>query len=126
MPRSDSHHILHNRQEWSLRPEARRLRETRTLIPYIDRSVHNEIHATCPPVPALGYYALKLVESRFHEGSGTLQSMDNLMAAIEVSSRHPRSHQIERDLAQLAIQAIDLQRPIIAEALPANHLRLVI
>jgi len=126
MPRQDRHHLLFSRQEWTLRPDAERLRETRTLVPVLDRSLHNEIHATCPPVPLLGYYALRLVATRFEEGNNTLQSMDNLMSAIDVSSRHPRAHQIERDLAQLAIQAIDLQRDYVADAMPRNHLRLVV
>lgn len=126
MPRTDAHHILHNRQEWTLRPDARRLRDRPTLIPRIERSIHNEIHATCPAVPPLGYYALRLVAERFHEGKDTLSSMDNLMAAIEVSSRHPRAHQIEKDMAQLSIHAIELQRPILSEAIPRNHLRLVV
>lgn len=120
----DRHHILHNRQEWELRPEARRLRETRTLVPELDRRVHNEIHAVCPPVPMLGYYALRMIESRFEEGNNTLQSMDNLCRAIDLGADHPRAHRIERGMADLAIQAIELQRPWISQG--ERHLRLVV
>src|SRR4051812_45788791 len=121
MPFRDKHHVLHHRQEWTLRPEAERLRETRTLMPSIERSVHNEIHATCPPIPLLGYHALRMVNSRFEEGRTTIESMDNLMFAIETSARHPRAHPLELDLADLAIHAIDLQRPLLAEATGERH-----
>ena len=120
----DKHHILHNRLEWELRPEARRLRQTRTLVPDIDRTVHNQIHAVCPPVPPLGYYALRVIENHFEEGNSTLQSMDNLMKAIEIGANHPRAHDLEKHMADLAIWAIDLQRPWIAEG--RTHLRLVV
>jgi hypothetical protein len=119
----DQHHILHNRQEWELRPEARRLRGARTLMPELDRRVHDEIHAVCPPVPLLGYYALRLIEQNFEEGRNTLQSMDNLMHAIDLSAAHPKTHYIERGMADLAIQAIELQRPWIADGM--RHIGLV-
>lgn len=122
----DKHHVLHDRQEWTLRPQAERLREIPTLVPEMDRRDHDRIHAICPSVPLLGYHTLQIVQNRFVEGRTTLQSMDNLMAAIERSKSHPRAHQIEKDLADLAIHAIDLQRPLIAEALGERRLRLVI
>lgn len=112
----DGHHILHNKQEWLLRPDARSLRETPTLIPRIERDAHVEIHQNCPPVPLLGYYALQRTLSMFEEGDTTIQSMDNLMKAIEHAANHPKAHIIEKHLAELAIWSIDLQRPFIAEA----------
>jgi hypothetical protein len=41
--------------------------------------------------------------------------MDNLMLAIEKAGNHPRAHIVEKKLAELAVWAIDLQRPFIAE-----------
>jgi len=109
----DGHHILHNKQEWSLRPEAKALRETPSLIPRIDRDVHNEIHRVCPPVPILGFHALRRTIREFQPTPELFSSMDNLMFAMEAAARDPRSHKIESDLAMLAVQAIDLQRPIL-------------
>ena len=109
----DDHHILHNRQEWELRPNAKRLRQTPSLIARLERPLHDEIHRECPPVPLLGHYALERTVRLFEAGSTTLESMDNLMLAIEQSSQHPKAHDIEKHLAELAVWAIDLQRPFI-------------
>lgn len=38
------------------------------------------------------------------------------MSSIEQSVNHPKAHVIEKHLADLAIWAIDLQRPFIGEA----------
>ena len=107
----DGHHILHHKQVWSLRPQARQLRETPSLIPRIDRDTHEAIHASCPPIPLLGYQALSRTLSRFDPTQDTLQTMGRLQSAIEYSVRHPKAHPIEKELAQLAIMAIDLQKP---------------
>lgn len=115
---ADKHHVLHYRQEWTLRPNAERLRESPPLIPEIPREIHNEIHANTPAVPLLGHHAL-LHTAKFYRPIpyDTLGSMDNLMFAMEEAARHERAHPIERDLAELAIQAVDLQRPYIREGL---------
>lgn len=122
----DGHHILHNRQEWSLRPEASALRETPSLIPRIDREVHNEIHRVCPAVPLLGYHALLRTRSNFEPTGSTMKDIDNLQYAIEDAIQHPRSHPIERGLGDLALWAIDLQKPILKEELEGRtHLWIV-
>ena len=106
----DSHHILNNRVEWTARPEAKKLRESQGLVPKIDRELHDEIHRNCPPVPLLGFYALKRTLREFQPHPDTLISMDNLMFAIEIAGGNPKAHNIEKELASLAVQAIDLQR----------------
>jgi hypothetical protein len=110
------HHILHNRQEWSLRPEAKRLRENPKLIATIDRETHTELHEQCPPVPLLGYYALMRVNSVFYPAYTTDQTLDNLCFAIEQANKAPKCHPIEKELGELAIEAIDLQRPYLESA----------
>lgn len=110
MERRDHHHLLNPAREWSLRPDARKLRESQGLIPLIDRELHDEIHRHCPPVPLLGFYALQLTLREFQPHPNTLISIDNLMFAIEASGRHPKAHPIESSLSMLVIQAIDLQR----------------
>jgi len=113
----DGHHIIHNRMEWSLRPEAKLIRDTPSLIVRMDRSDHDEIHRYCPPVPLLGYHALIRTLQTFEQGETPLKTMDNLMYSIEIASKHPKAHEIEKQLANLAIWAIDLQRPFIAGVL---------
>lgn len=114
---TDIHHILFNRQEWTLRQDAESLREQPLLKPRMEREVHNELHRHCPPVPPLGYYALFRVRRDFEVGSDVFSTMDNLLGAIETANKSPKSHAIERSLGELTMQAIDLQRPFIREGL---------
>jgi hypothetical protein len=51
--------------------------------------------------------------------------MDNLMLAIEHSAG-PKTHQIERDLAELAVWAISLQKPFVEEGLTVPETRVII
>lgn len=112
----DRHHILHNRQEWTLRPQAERLRETPQLVPLIDREVHEEIHRECPVVPLLGYHALNRVNGVFRPVKfDTLKTIDNLLLSIDYAVDHPKAHPLERQLGQLVIATIETQRPFIAD-----------
>ena len=111
----DKHHVLHYAKEWRLRPEAKAIREHPSLVPTLPREVHNEIHKTCPPVPMLGYHALKRTVGLWTPRHDTMESLDNLMFAIEQSISDVRAHPIERQLGRLTVQAIDLQRPLIRE-----------
>jgi hypothetical protein len=121
MPEFDRHHILNERVTWNARPDSRALRAYPLLVPTIYRASHEELHANVPSVPLLGHHALMNVKGNFQCGNDTLSSMDNLMFAIENASKHPRAHPIERDLCHLAIHAIDLQKPYIADGLPSTR-----
>lgn len=112
----DSHHLIFNKQEWSLRPDAKTLREQPSLIFSLSRSEHNEIHRNVPAVPLLGYHALQRTLAMYEAGDTPIQSIDNLMTAMEHAANHPKAHIIEKHLAELAIWAVDLQKPFIAEA----------
>lgn len=100
-----------------MKPYATKLRGIPSLIPTIDREVHEELHRECPPVPLLGAHALRGVLNRFTPTNDVLRDMDGLMSAIEQSTRDYRFHPIERELAGLAIEAIDLQRPYIIDGI---------
>jgi len=113
----DAHHILHNKQEWSLRPESKALRETSSLVVRLDRPLHEELHRECPAVPLLGIHALERTLRTYEGHSSHLVSMEHLMTAIEQSANHPKAHIIEKHLAELAIWSIDLQRPFVADGL---------
>lgn len=114
---NDAHHVLHYKKEWTLRDQAKDIRNYPSLIPTIPRQVHEEIHRNVPPVPLLGYHALMRVQRDWVRDRDTMQSIDNLLIAIEGASRHERAHPIERELALLAMEAIDLQRPYLKEVL---------
>lgn len=113
----DRHHIIHGRREWEARPEAKSIRETPSLIVRMDREDHTELHRNCPAIPLLGYHALMRTRQLYEENENPLKSMENLMTAIEKASTHPKTHPVEKGLAELAVWAIDLQRPYIKGAL---------
>lgn len=119
--KQDRHHILHTGAEWNLRPETRMLRETPQLVPVIERPIHDEIHRLSPAVPLLSYYVMKQTVSLFEPQATTVETIDNLMMAIDTSGNHYRAHRIERELAQLAIQTLEIQRDILRGNVPADY-----
>lgn len=115
--RLSNHHVLHEAWAWDSFKAAKQLRDVRSLIPRIPRDIHTDLHEACPHVPILGAHALLGVQRHFEPTGFVLDDMDGLMSAIEKASRNPRAHMLERDLAGLAIEAIELQRPFIKEGL---------
>lgn len=87
------------------------------MIPDIWQEVHTELHNACPPVPLLGYHALNRTVKLWYPHKQPVDSMMSLMDAIHDASEHPAAHPIERDLAHLAINAIQLQIPFIKEGI---------
>lgn len=53
----------------------------------------------------------------FKPTGDTFRDIEGLMWAFEDTGRRPKAHPIERELADLAIEAVDLQRPFIREGL---------
>ena len=105
--------MLHSRQEWTLRPAAAALRESPRLIPLIDRDVHDEIHRITPTVPLLSYHVLQNTVARFEPQCTTVETIDNLMMSIDRAAGHFRAHRLERALAAIAIETLDLQRGVL-------------
>ena len=112
---NDRHHLIYDRVSWTSRPEARQLRENKGLIVSIPRIEHEQNHRQTTAVPLLGYYALRRTLNIFERGDTAIETVENLMTAIETTSRHPKAHEIERDLSQLAIRAIELQRDFLLD-----------
>lgn len=121
----DRHHILHERKGWEARPQGKELRSTPSLVPAMDRETHNALHAACPEVPMLGYYALVRILKTFQPTYDTLDTMDDLLYSINEASKHPKAHDIERQLCQLALQAVDLQRPFVREGIVVPDRRII-
>ena len=119
------HHPIHNRLEWTLRPEAQYIREHPTLLFPMEIPLHQELHQKCPTIPLLGVHALQQVVRIWKPSQDKLQSIDNLQFAIERAGNHPRAHEVERSLGQLAIHAIDLQKPYLRESLGLRRLYVV-
>jgi len=113
----DRHHVLFNKREWESRPQYKELRENPGLIVPIDRDVHNEIHRNVSQVPILGYYGILAVNREFYRGRTHLDTVDNLLFALEKTSEYERLSDIDRSLASIALQAVEIQRPFIIEGL---------
>jgi hypothetical protein len=105
----NKHHILFDRVDWTARKEAFILRNCHSLIPIIDKSAHEELHANCPSVPMLGFHALQHINDEFQPVENTTKAISNLLKAIETINQEPRFHEIEKQLANLAIMAVELQ-----------------
>lgn len=106
----NNHHILFERTMWESRADATKLRQNHTLIPTLEIPLHDELHDNCPVVPLLGSRALLAIRNDFRPGRNTMESIDRLLMAIERSTKLPNLHQIEKQMAQLAIMAIEAER----------------
>ena len=111
----DRHHVLWNKREWESRPQYKQLRETHGLIVPMEREAHNELHRAVPFVPVLGYYGILAVNKAFEEGTDHLESIDNLALAIDSIHKNKRMSELERGLANLALESVELQLPFIRE-----------
>lgn len=118
MTELNKHHIVHNRQEWSLRKPGLWLREQPSLIATIETDLHKEIHDNCPPIPLLGHYALMRTAHLFVPGHNTTESIDNLCFAIEGAGEHKKASPFERKLGDLAIEALQYQKPYLGDYPP--------
>lgn len=118
----DVHHDVFRRQEWTLRPQAEAIRESPGLKVRLARSDHEWLHTKVEPIPLLGYHALLCVNRYYEDAPGdTLQSMDNLLFAINKANHEPKAKPIERSLGELTMQAFEEERNILKEILWRKH-----
>ncbi len=89
------------------------MRSNSGLIIPIDRDAHNELHRSVSQVPVLGYYGILAVQREFYRGRTHLDTVDNLLFALEKSSENEKLSDMDKALASLALQAVDTQRPFI-------------
>lgn len=117
MKRKDCHHLLNTARQWNAEPIGKKLRENGSLIFRIDREVHEELHREVPPVPLLGHYALLGTIQRYQPSYDPTKDLDALCLAMDKTVRGSRFNPIERELAGLAMEVIQLQKPFIYEGL---------
>lgn len=113
----DNHHLLHSRHQWNAEPMGQALRQQPSLIFHMNRMSHERIHATTPAVPLLGHNALMGTLNRYEPRHDPTKDIDGLCMAIDKTVRGERFHQLERDLAGLAIETIMLQKPMILDGI---------
>lgn len=111
------HHVLFNKREWESRPQYRELRQNSGLIVPLDVDTHNELHKSVTHVPVLGYYGIVAVQKEFYRGRTHIDTIDNLLFALESLQEHLRLSDLDKALAGIALQAVEIQRPFIVEGL---------
>lgn len=111
----DRHHLLWQRNHWNATPEGKILRSTHGLIPHLDREWHEAIHKELPPVPVLGSFALRRTLMGFEPTNDPIRNIDRLSKAMDRATKD--SHPLERDLAGLAIENLNAQRPYVMDGI---------
>lgn len=113
----DRHHLLFERNNWDATAPGRTLRATPSLIPKLDREVHEQIHRDIPSIPILGHAAMLAIRMRFNPTGDTLRDMDGFALAYDRATKSPRSHQAERDIAGIAIEQFLKQKAYVMEGI---------
>lgn len=118
MAKGQEHHILFTRRTWVSQESTKRLRQNRWLIALIDPDSHRALHQAIATVPVLDHYMAERVNRDFMPVRGDhLRTMDELCFSIDSATRHPKAGVIERGIGQLVIEAVQLQKPFVAEGL---------
>ena len=87
------------------------------LVALMGADEHRALHSAVPGVPVLDIFAQQRVASIYKPTHNILDNMELYMLAVEEAMASPKSHSIERQVASLAIHAVDLQRPFVREGL---------
>lgn len=120
--RFNDHHILHHRKQHEATPDNHWLR-TRAIgmVARMAIDPHDELHANCPGVPPLDIWTAQRVRRLYEPDRNPLIGIVNYMKAVEEAIKHPKTHDIEKNLAELAVWAVELQLPYIREGLIINE-----
>ncbi len=121
------HHVLFYHSTWSSHKALLKLRGNRQLIPRIDREVHNDLHNDISCVPPLSIPLAEAVLARFIEYDNTQDSIkaaENLQRSIEDALNEEGQHfdTVEHMIGEMAIYAINLQKPYIQPPSSAVHI----
>lgn len=87
------------------------------MIALLEPDAHRALHIECPGVPPLDVWSAQRARSVFKGHHDPNLAVVDYMRSVEHAIRSPKSHHIERAVAQLVIHAVDLQRPFIREGL---------
>lgn len=119
----DHHHLLYLDKQWSAMTETRELRSHPKHKVLLHRMGHIALHREVGFVPVLPPQITKntLQELTLYDISSPLKNIDNLQQSIADARMYPRSSELDKRIAELAIYALDLQKPFIKEySVPEN------
>lgn len=120
--RTNNHHILHHAKQHEATPDNHWLRtKALGMMALLDVDTHDELHANCPGVPPLDVWTAQRARRLYEPSRNPLVAMVNYMRAVEEAAKHPRTHEVEKSLSELAVWAVDLQRPYIRKGLITNE-----
>lgn len=116
--KGNRHHILFPRKLHESHPDTRSLRREQLLIPNLQIIGHTALHGAVGIVPPLDRFTAGRVRRDFYPvRDNHVASMEELMRAIDIASKHPKTQEVERMNAQVAIFAIEQQIPFVREFL---------
>lgn len=75
----------------------------------------------CPAPPPLDIHIAQRASGLYVPHTNPLIAIDNFRFAVDKALRHPRAHDIERNVAMLTIEAVTLQLPFIREGLITDN-----
>ena len=112
------HHVLFNRNTWRGSQTSKEIRENYWLKVPLDSLAHTALHKAVSVVPLPDRHTIQRVSFSFAPVEGDyIATMHSLIDNIGRASLHPKTQPLERDLAGLAIRAIEMQIPFIEEGL---------
>lgn len=121
VPRSgkiEAHHGLWPAAWWTIYEPAARLRNYRETIPRIDRLAHTALHKLVTVVPLPDYRTLERVAKEFTPVVGDpISSIERLRDTFDVVTLRPDTNSLQRNLAGLTMNALDLQLKFIMDGL---------
>lgn len=81
------------------------------------------LHANVPAIPLITSHIAARALKLYYPSPEAGMAVDSMCMAINEASLHPRVHRVERDMAQLAIHALEIQRPylVAAQLFPSNE-----
>lgn len=117
------HHILFNRRSWEATDTLKELRQDKRLITPLDPDTHRELHQAVSHVPPLSYHIARralYTLSQFDYTDNPIEAADQLQLSIDEAMRHPRADTIERGVGELALLALELQKPFFEPNMPTK------
>ena len=120
-PDINFHHPVFDRAKHNADKNGAEIRK-RILVPmYV--AAHRLLHAECPTVPVPNQHALRRVARDFnpHHKASPVSKINQLADLYLLEAEHPRTHEIESGVLQLAAKSIRLQIPYIEDGMPDEY-----
>lgn len=119
----ERHHLLWPKKLHEIQAPNRELRQLNTSMGYLDHDSHTALHQAISGVPVFSYQialgALKHLDT-LNYTENPIERLEQLQTSLEVSMLQPRADRIERELSELAIYALELQKPFFDKSLPTR------